>query len=226
MPEEWRNPRGHQPGWPPRNAGMERANGPRSLGGIRPGQARTTRPTGMARRGSPGVAGQGRGWVTVGEPPSPPSRSSFRPIRTHSPALPTPRTAGQLLVEPLSDSAMSLGLVLLLASGVLLMVGSVTTWIHASTSFGNFFHLSVSVNGLDSATSSPVRHQRVRHVSLRGRDRRLGWRVDGSRRSSLRSSRWLAGLTSLGFAVYFVVQGGAEDQLRHRATGTRPSALA
>jgi hypothetical protein len=101
---------------------------------------------------------------------------------------------------------MSLGLVLLLASGVLLMVGSATTWIHASSSFGSFFHLSVSVSGVDSATASLFGINGyatficgVVMVALAG----ASMAADDS---PLRRLTLVAGLTSLGFAIYFVVR--------------------
>jgi hypothetical protein len=101
---------------------------------------------------------------------------------------------------------MSLGLLLLLGSGVLLMVGSVTTWIHASASFGSFFHLSASLNGLDAGISSLFGLNGfttfICGVVLVG----LVCAAMASDDSSLRLLTLVAGLTSAGFAAYFVVR--------------------
>jgi hypothetical protein len=101
---------------------------------------------------------------------------------------------------------MSLGLVLLLASGVLLIVGSATTWIHASTSFGNFFHLSVSVNGLDSAVATLFGINGYATIVCGVVIVALAAASMAADDSSLRRLTLLVGLTSLGFAAYFVIR--------------------
>jgi hypothetical protein len=101
---------------------------------------------------------------------------------------------------------MSLGLVLLLASGVLLVIGSVTTWIHASTTFGSFFHLSLSVNGLDPAISGLFGVNGYATLTCGIVMVALSCACMAADDSQLRMLTLVAGLTSLGFCVYFVVR--------------------
>jgi hypothetical protein len=101
---------------------------------------------------------------------------------------------------------MSLGLVLLLASGVLLAVGSTTTWIHASASFGSFFRLSLSVNGVDMAISSRFGVNGYATLICGIVMIALSCACMAGDGSQLRMLTLVAGLTSLGFAIYFVVR--------------------
>jgi hypothetical protein len=146
------------------------------------------------------------GWVTAGESPTfpEPELISANPYAQPSPAKAT--TTRTPFRRASAESATSLGLVLLLASGVLLMVGSTTTWIHASTSFGNFFHLSVSVNGLDSATSSLFSLNGYATIICGVVIVALAGASMAADDSSLRRLTLVAGLTSLGLAAYFVVR--------------------
>jgi hypothetical protein len=146
------------------------------------------------------------GWVSVGDTPASPEPDliSANPYVRPTPA--TARIAGTTYRQRSNDSALSLGLVLLLGSGVLLMVGSVTTWIHASASFGTYFHLSVSLNGLDAGTSSLFGINGFATftcgVVLVG----LGCAAMAGDDSSMRLLTLVVGLTSLAFASYFVVR--------------------
>ncbi len=148
----------------------------------------------------------GGGWVSVGDAPGTPEPALISANPYLRPAPASSRAAGTTFRRTSTDSALSLGLILLLSSGVLLMIGSVTTWIHADTSFGTFFHLSVSLNGLDEGTSSLFGINGfatlICGVVLVG----LSCAAMASDDSSLRLLTLVVGLTSVGFAAYFVVR--------------------
>jgi hypothetical protein len=95
---------------------------------------------------------------------------------------------------------------MLLVSGILLMVGSVTTWIHANVAFGQLFHLSASVTGIDVGVSGTLGINGyatfisgIVIIVLAGASMAAD---DGP----IRQLTFLAGLTSFGFAIYFVVR--------------------
>jgi hypothetical protein len=149
---------------------------------------------------------QGRGWVSVGDAPGSPEPDfiSANPYIRPTPA--SARQADATFRRTSPDSALSLGFVLLLGSGVLLMVGSATTWIHASTTFGNFFHLSVSLNGLDAATSGLFGVNGFATLICGVVLVALSCASMASDDSSMRQLTLLVALTSLGFAAYFLVR--------------------
>lgn len=148
----------------------------------------------------------GGGWVTVGDSPSAPESEqiSANPYAQPSPVTAAPTRSPRRRTS--SDSATSLGLVLLLAGGVLLMVGSASTWIHASTTFGSFFHLSVSLNGLDPATSSLFGINGFATIICGVVIIALAGASMAADDSSLRKLTLVAGMTSFGLAAYFVVR--------------------
>jgi hypothetical protein len=86
------------------------------------------------------------------------------------------------------------------------MVGSVTTWVHANVAFGQLFHLSASVTGIDTGVSSTFGINGyatfisgIVIVVLAGASMAAD---DGP----IRQLTVVAGLTSFGFALYFVVR--------------------
>lgn len=144
--------------------------------------------------------------MTVGEGPAIPEAELISANPYAQPAPGKAKTSHTSFRRTSSDSATSLGLVLLLASGVLLIVGSTTTWIHASASFGSFFHLSVSVNGLDSAIATLFGINGYATIACGVVVVALSAASMAADDSSLRRLTLVAGLTSLGFTAYFVVR--------------------
>jgi hypothetical protein len=144
-------------------------------------------------------------WVTSGEAPetAEPALISANPFATS--ASETMRASGRQRRFAKAESSLSLGLLLLLASGVLLMVGSTMTWLHGDAAFGHFFHVNISLKGLDPGISALLSINGyatfvcgVVIVALTG----AAMAADDAQ---LRKLTLVVALTSLAFSIYFVV---------------------
>jgi hypothetical protein len=157
----------------------------------------------------------GKGWVSTGDAPAgvPVPAGSLDPPRlSANPYVQSvaaeSRVSGTTRARrmPTGDSAMSLGLLLLFASGILLMVGSVTTWIHANVAFTQQFNLSASVNGLNPGIAQLIGIDGWATFICGVVVVALACALMASEDSSLRLLCLVAGLTSAGFAIFDLVR--------------------
>jgi len=155
----------------------------------------------------------GRGWVESGDVPV--AVATGTGVAAESPRLsanpyvkPTPaesRVPGAVLRRaPSVSSPLSVGLLLFMASGVLLMAGSVTTWIHASSVLGPNSTVGVSTPGL--AVSSLIGIDGYTTFICGVVVTVLAGALMASDDSSLRLLAFVASLVAAGFAIYALVR--------------------
>jgi hypothetical protein len=147
----------------------------------------------------------GKGWEETGTVPggAAPPRISANPY-VQAPE-PQPRAAAATVTRS-APSSITIGLVLLMGGGILLMVGSVTTWVHTNISFGSTFHIGGSLNGVDPAVAVLI--------GINGYATLIcGVVVIALTAASMASNEWslrlltlVAGLAAVGFAIYDLVR--------------------
>jgi hypothetical protein len=167
----------------------------------------------------------GHGWVETGDIPAEASgavgtaqgqRLSANPYVQATPA--ESRVSGNRVLRraPNVSSPLSLGLLLFMTSGVLLMAGSITTWIHASTSIGSGASVSSTTSGL--AVSGLIGINGFVTFICGVVVTVLAGALMASDDSSLRLLAFVASLASAAFAIYVVVrivQKVSENTLTH-----------
>ena len=107
------------------------------------------------RRWSPGV-----GWTEVGDAATVGTMAANGPRLSSNPYAPRPTTS---VAAPAAAPGATVGLLLMLASGIALMLGSVTTWVTVSSGASGLFSLggfhitaSSTTNGVDPSIASLI----------------------------------------------------------------------
>jgi hypothetical protein len=145
----------------------------------------------------------GKGWEETGTGAGPqPPRTSANPYVEQPAAQPRVSTP----VARSAPSSFTLGLFLLMGGGILLMVGSVTTWVHTNVSFGTTFHVSGSINGTDPSVAALIGINGYATLICGVVVIALTAASLASDEGSIRLLTLGAGLAALGFAIYDLVR--------------------